>query len=145
MFKTYLLWIMNRVCLKHTDWVKTHPPTWVTDWRKTQSPTWVTDWGKTQSPNDADDGDGDGGGGVPTTLPSWAQARAHPGQGTNIPFGETPHSDMYMYRCICIRICICICICICIYKAQHMLIRVRGIILPPSPPKIWIKINNWSF
>ena len=58
-----------------------------TDWGKTQSPTWVADWGNTQSPNDADDD------GAPTTFPSWAQARAHPGQGTNIPFGETPHSD----------------------------------------------------
>ena len=52
-----------------------------------------TDWVKTQSPNDADGGDDDGG--APTTLPSWAQARAHPGQGTNIPFGETPHSDNF--------------------------------------------------
>ena len=28
------------------------------------------------------------------------EPRAHPGQGTNIPFGETPHSDIYM--CVCI-------------------------------------------
>ena len=57
------------------------------------------------TPNDADGG-GDGGG-APTTLPSWAQARAHPGQGTNIPFGETPSLWFESDHLRCIWPCVC--------------------------------------
>ena len=66
------------------------------------------------------EGDGGGGDGAPRRiLPACPDPDLHRTQGLNIPFRETPHSDIYIYIYIYTHMYIYVCIYICVYSERE--------------------------